>query len=222
MKLMHVDFAEPIKIQLDKITEWIIESPELFSKYLYELTMQLEGAEGEFVLSTNEKELAISKTVTIIFDPITININDKKILSKIYNELQKIAINEEMYIHTKEITNVLQQYFLELEHNYDFTLNIENEMDLQGLFKLLGIHIESETLSYFERFLQFIKVQNIVLSKKLIILVNCRCFFTENQLEELFLFAKHNEIPILLIEATQRDFTNKTIKYIIDSDKCFI
>ena len=222
MKLMHADFAEPINIHSDVITEWIIESPELFSKYLYELTLQSEGTEGGFVLSTNEKELIISKTLSIIIDPITININDKKILSKIYNELQKTAINGEFYIRTKEITYLLQQYFLELEHNNDFMLSIENEIDLQGLFKLLGVHIEYESLSYFERFLQYIKIQNLVLSKKLVMLVNIRSYLTECQLQELFLFVRHNEIPLLLLEGMQRDFTNNTIKYIIDKDKCFI
>lgn len=37
MKLVHVDLEKPIAIHRNGPTEWIIESPELFLKYVEQL-----------------------------------------------------------------------------------------------------------------------------------------------------------------------------------------
>lgn len=222
MIIAHPDLNYKIEINCHHISEWIIESPELFSSYLSELEAQTNGAEGNFVLSENEKTLNLSKCATIIFNPIGLSANDKKVISKVYGELQEIAIGEKCYIKTKEIISLLQQYLLELEYNFDLNLSINDDIDLQGLFKLFGIKVAEESPSLFEQLLQYIKIQNIVLGKKLVILVNARSFFIEEQLSELFLYTRYNEIGLLLIESFQRDFTNATKKYIIDKDKCEI
>lgn len=222
MILAHPSINFQLCINNLDITEWIIESPELFTKYLYELCTQIGGAEGGFVLSEADKEMDIAKVVEVITNPLTIDINDKKILSKIYSELQRLANDETMYLKTREIIANLQEYFYELEHNYETTLLIEDDIELPALFKVLGVKVENESLSYFEKLIQYIKLQKNILNKKLIVLVNIRSFLSNEQLEQLFLFARHNEIKLLLYESIQRDFTESTKKYIIDIDQCEI
>lgn len=46
MKLVHVDLEKPIAIHRNCPTEWIIESPELFLKYVEQLTKSGRG--GKF------------------------------------------------------------------------------------------------------------------------------------------------------------------------------
>ena len=222
MIIAHPDLNQKIEINRKCISEWIIESPELFSSYLTEIEAQSNGAEGKFILSENEKILNWSKCATVIFNPIALSTNDKKVISKIYGELQEIAISENCYIKTKEIISMLQQYLLELEYHFDLNLSINDDVDLQGLFKLFGIKVAEDSPSLFEQLLQYIKIQNLLLGKKLVIIVNVRSFFTEEQLSELFAFTIYNEIGLLLIESFQKDFTNSTKKYIIDKDKCEI
>lgn len=222
MIIAHPDLNYKIELNNKMITEWIIESPALFSQYLSELYTQMSGGEGNFILSNEQKELILSKNMAIIFNPFEICLNEKKIVTKIYTELQEIAMDENCFLKTKETLSVLQQYLLDLEFHYDLSLHISEDIDLQGLFKLFGIKIVDEDLTLFEQVLQYIKLQSTVLGKKLIILVNSRSFFTEQQLEELSKFVEYNEFQLLLIESIQRDFTNLTKKYIIDKDECEI
>ena len=72
MILAHPDFDQQIHINESEISEWIIEAPELFSKYLETLLNQTKGFDGQFVLSNKNKELDISKNIEIILNPITI------------------------------------------------------------------------------------------------------------------------------------------------------
>ena len=78
MKLVHINLNEGILVDAINCTEWVIESPEYFSEYVMELAGQVEGKEGRFVLSDNEKEVDISKNVELIFNIFALDINEKK------------------------------------------------------------------------------------------------------------------------------------------------
>lgn len=222
MTLAHSELHENIYFKRNNIAEWIVESPELFGMYIGELYEQYIGKDGRFALSHDEKLLDVSRSMEIIFHPFSLDINEKKLLSKIYIQLQTLANDEIMYLKTREIIQELQQYFFELEQNYEITLTIEDDIDLQILFKLLGVKTESTTKDYFEKLMLYIRLQNIFLSKKLFVLVNARCYLSDEQIIELSLFAQHNEVYILFYEGYQRDFTNFENRYIIDKDKCEI
>lgn len=101
MKLVHPNLEG--QLLLNSPCEWIIESPELFSRYVKELFEQSNGEEGNFVLSEGEKEISISKFAEIIINPFSINKNDKRILGKLYTRLNDLAVAEENYLLTQEI-----------------------------------------------------------------------------------------------------------------------
>lgn len=78
---------------------------------MQELYRQTEGAEGRFVLSAGDKELDIAKTVTMILNPFAIDLQDRKIVSKLYHQLEALAYGEALYLATRELQLQLQQYF---------------------------------------------------------------------------------------------------------------
>ena len=65
MKLVHVNMERKM-LDDNVVTEWVIEAPEEFTRYVQELYMQCEGAAGDFVLSDGEKELGIAKNVEFL------------------------------------------------------------------------------------------------------------------------------------------------------------
>ena len=73
---------------------------ELFSKYVGELYKQANKDEGEFVLSENNKEIDIAKYSEIVINPLSVEINNRKILNKLYEELHKLSSNEVLYMKT--------------------------------------------------------------------------------------------------------------------------
>ena len=68
MKLVHSDCSMQIIKDNDTVCEWVIESPEYFSKYIQELIRQKEGKEGNFVLSDEKGEVELSHYSEIIFN----------------------------------------------------------------------------------------------------------------------------------------------------------
>lgn len=222
MKLVSCELSKPILSDENLVTEWVIESPNLFSRYVQELLQQCEGEDGQFVLSHKEKIIEISKHMEIILDPFRVEINSKKILTKLYTGLDKLAKSEEMYLQTRQIIQSLIEYLLDLEQKSDYFLGFEQEIDLTLLFKAVGIKHEIIEENYFENLIRYIRTVSSVLGIKIIAFVNLRSYLDDVQLECLLKEANYQEIKILLIENQQRTCLKGTFCYIIDSDKCEI
>ena len=139
MKLAHVDIGRTIELDCGKTTEWIIESPALFQKYVQLLNLQVNGEDAGFVLSDDDLILDISKCMEIVVNPFALDFEDRRIQKKLYSQLQKIAYGEEMFVDTQKLNADLQSYILRLESICGYDIEIDTAMDVQQVFKALGV-----------------------------------------------------------------------------------
>lgn len=222
MKLACVELEQQITFNSGQCAVWIIESPCLFAEYVQELYVQSTGGEGRFVLSDNDKEISIEKYAEIIVNPFAVNINDRRILGKLYTELHKKAYTENMYMHTQKIISELNQYFAELERQESYFLITDDEIDITAIFKAIGIKVESCADNFMQNINQYIQLMAEILSKKAVIFVNLSSYTESEQMEEIIRTAAYNEIALLFIESSQKDFPQGAVQYIIDNDRCEI
>lgn len=223
MKIIHPDVASPIIDGTHNCYEWIIESPKLFSKYIQELSNQIDGQEGNFILLDNEKELDISKYAEIIIDPLSIDLNNRKIINKLYTELSQMAYEEENYLHTQEILSAIQEYFICLEQNSEYLLCTDSETDISAIFKFLNVRFENVADNLCEKINQYVKIVAELLRKKIIVFVNLCSYLSDVQLCELIKNIAYYEITVLLIESHQSYPSIPDKKcVIIDKDGCEI
>lgn len=229
------DLMEPFRILVDRqvltmkllsdkyvFTEWIIESPKLYAYYLQELFLQQNGEEGRFVLSDKEKELNIAKNMEIIVNPFQIEINGRKILNKLYAELDQLSKSELMYVKTLELTGKIQEYLLELEQNTEYVLEFDMDLDMPALFKSVGIRYEVQETDFFEQIIRYIKIAVNVLATKVFVFINLRSYLTDLQMQELIKEISYQDVKGLFIENHERSCMEGGMRYIIDRDGCEI
>lgn len=77
----------------------------------------------------------------IVFDIFSIDINSKKIVNKLYEEMQQVAYSEKLYVKTQEIAQSIQKYILELEQETDYILTFTEDVDWMAIFKALLKHM---------------------------------------------------------------------------------
>ncbi len=222
MKLVHPALEMKLQLPAGICCQWVIESPSLMAQYLQELLLQASGEDGNFVLSYKDKELSIAKYAEIIINPFAVDINNKKVLQKLYSELSALAAGETLYMETQTIQAELQTYFYQLEHESAYMLECDANVDLAALFKTLNVKFVDDTHELPERLHQYIRVMAQLAGIRLFVFVNLRSYLTNTQLQELVEFAAYQEIAILLIESQQREFANDMPQYIIDVDLCEI
>ena len=221
MKLVHVNMERKM-LDDNVVTEWVIEAPEEFTRYVQELYMQCEGAAGDFVLSDGEKELGIRKNVQFLDSVLDLDANERKILGKLYADLEQLAYSEKFVVRTQEMIQYLRTYIFELEQETDFMLDVDDGVDMSAIFKGNGVKLETVETGILEKIVHYIKVVRLLLKKQVFVFVNVRSYLTVRQVEQLIKEAAYQEVQILLIENVMRDCVNSERRCIIDSDKCEI
>ena len=226
MKIVHKDFEYNIKINEDRINLIVIENKKAFLKYTEEIYNQCNISDemGDFVLSDDKgKELKISKCIDIIIDFYSIDINNKKILTKLYNQLSSIANENEMYIETGKINSRIIRYIDLIINESDYPLEYNIDFNISDLFKITGIKFDISYENTLEKICDYMDVSSRFLGKKIFVFVNIRTFFEKEEIIELYNFAKYNKIFIIMIE---NEISYKIDEYenvfILDKDLCEI
>lgn len=222
MKLVHVGIDMQIMYDKDSINELIIESPDCFMKYIRELIRQTSGIDGEFVLSEKDMILNISKSVEVIVNPFTVDVNDKKILGKIYDELKHIAYGEKYYVKSQEMYQKIMSYIIDVIDDSDYILDLDSEIDMSMLLKAVGVKIGMDPDDFVGNIFKYMQLVIELLKRKLVVIVNLRSYIDDIQYNEFIGMCRYKKINVLLIENSKKNSVAGVKQYIIDKDRCEI
>ncbi len=223
MKLVHPNLGSQIVFAENKVNVLTIENRKLFVDFVQELILQIDGEEGNFILSEKEKELSLEKSCNLIIDPFNIDINNKKVLHKIYLQLKEISMDEYNYLSTTKIKSDVLQYLEKITYNCDVPLGFDDDFDIAGLFKILDVKIEDENTSLLEKITNYISILSDVLGIRCFIFINLKQFLSYDELSEFYKFLSYNKLFAFLIESSFTTQTHECEKhYIIDPDLCEI
>lgn len=108
MRLIYARQGVEIALEENRVSTLLIENPVSLCEMLQSLLRQMEGDEGEWILSDSDIVLPLAKSCVFIDNPLMVDCNEKRIITKLYKELVD---------HAKSTINVegIKSYFLEAE-----------------------------------------------------------------------------------------------------------
>ena len=195
-----------------------------YRENILELIRQHKGYEGSFILSNNNKEVSFDKNSYFISDLFNIDINNKKIISKVYGELLKNVVED--IVEYNKITSHIREYFEILVFNNNLDLEYNDEIEANSLLKLGDFKIQFEESNYLEKLIKFLKVLVELCNIKVIFIVGLHRVFSVKEIEKIYKEVCLNKINIINIESEQQkikksDYYNELV-YIFDQDNCEI
>lgn len=224
MKIINKNWQRKIEIEDNIIYTVVFENKKYYRGNIFELINQHKGNEGSYILSSDNKEISFDKNSYIITDIFNIDINSKKVLTKIYNSLLKEIIEDIPSFN--ELSTNIRLYFEKLIFNSSLEIEQGEEIDMSSLLKIgdFKIHVENDDI--LEKFIKFLKVLTELCSYKIIFVVGLHSVFTKDEIIEIYKEVCLNKINIINIEYQQfKNLSNehyKEIVYIFDSDNCEI
>ena len=224
MKIINKNWQRKIEIEENTIYTLVFENKKYYRENIKELISQHKGNEGNYIYSNDNKEILFEKSSYIITDIFNIEINSKKILTKIYNSLLKQIIDDT--VEYNELTTLIRAYFEKLIFNSPFEVEQGEEIDINSFLKLgdFRIHIEEDDI--LEKFIKFLKVLVQLFGINIIFIVGLHNVFTDEEVREIYKEVCVNKISIINIEYQQfNNLSNenyKEIVYIFDKDNCEI
>lgn len=223
MKLVHPDFFFQIIFKESKVINIIIESPRIFENMLSELYNQFLGNEGLWVLSENSTPIQIKRYCEIILNPFDLDINNKRILGKLYNDIKDNTIRSDLYIKWNELYPNIKNVVDDLIKDFDYNLEYDDEIEIKELLKLLNLRFTEDSTNSLERIIDYMNLHNSILGTKVFILVNIKSFYSKENLRYLYEQAFYKKYYLLLIESKEGEcLDDREICYIIDKDGCVI
>lgn len=221
MKLICNRYGLEIDFHENEIQVLQIESSSLFLEITEMLWRQCQTGEGEFVFSEAFKEKRLDKEAEVIVNPFQLDFNNRKILTRLYQELKESALGARLE-ETLKLENHLEQYIIGLCDDVDYPLTYKSEMDIIALLKMFDVKLDETDTDVTERLVQYVKLMHAVLKIQLFVFINFKDFFSEKVLEELYKTLLYEKISLLLIERHASHPINKERLTIIDKDACLI
>lgn len=221
MRLVHTELGIDICFLDNTVNVIVIENPKIMTNLLCELHDQIEGGKGGFVLSQGDKLLSLAKNIVYLLEPVTVSLNDRKIMNKIYQEINE-AIEENFIVEKAEVNARLVQYIERILERIQYPLIIEPELDSVGMVKLFGVKIEESYSTLVERLIEYIKLLSQLCGYPVFVFVNIKMYLTKEEIRYLYESVFYSKVKLILIENIDRGFEKDEIGYIIDKDGCLI
>ena len=198
---------------LSDATVLTVEDITVFSslvRYFYRYTedAQVNIFDDKFK-SLKESELMV------VTDILGFDVNSAAMLKLIHADIEK-QLNEKPEV--KSMVEKLANTITELV-SYEC---LENELDLEydeitilELIKALGIQIETQSDTVFEKCFEILQVYNYLSKKRLLIFINVGAYLTKNEMEKLIEYIQLSNQVVLFLEPRR---LYDLPQYVLDDD----
>lgn len=220
MKLVHLDLESQFEFD-DKINLLCVENALQFRKFLEDFHCQIDGFNGKFVLSENEKNIDFSKSVAVITDYFSLDFSEKKLQNKLYAVLQTIC-EEQFKVDFAKFNEEFYRLFNKLNNESPFELDCDTDPSISALLKCFGVSFSCENSSFIEKLCKYAEILFNLLSLKLIVFVNLKSYLSKDEIELVYKFFTYNNINIFLLESTFQQKNEWEFCVIVDNDLCEI
>lgn len=222
IEIVVFPFENSIKYDEEFINVLEIENQKLFisiAKSFYDISIG-EESEEKINIFKDDNIISFSKVATIIINPFAIELDDKKIVAKLQSR-----ISEKLYQDiekVEEFSKICQSLIFTIinigqELDFEYTFNISpNATDIM---KMIGLKVAfKKDATQIEKMLEYINIISTFEIYELIVLVNIKNYFIEEELLEIYKYAKYRKIELLLIESKKANLLDYERKIIIDME----
>ena len=169
------------------------------------------------VFDNKYNEINIKNKFDLYFDFFNLDINNKKIHSKIYEHIIN-NLSEEDNVKIINHYNKIMKIFNKELSNLNLDLNINEEILSDNIIKNIKIKVEQKD-SLLDNILQLIDINTLFKLNEFSVFINLKQYLSKIELIELYKYAVYNGVNILLIDSYSYGptlFNEK--KLIIDND----
>lgn len=219
MNLAHPQLNQVMTLDGDRVATLVIEQPQFFRAFLQDIDAQLAGGRGRTVLSHNNHILPFDRHAELIDGFLRFQLGRKPLLSRLTNRLETIAMEEDHYLRTAQLTCELEKYIMELSMDLPCSVFC-SKMSFGGILRAVGVDIVDDHESDLERLLDYMELTRELEHERLFILVNLRSYYSDAEVEAFFASVLSHEFRILPVDSVSRTRLGNEQRITIDDDLC--
>lgn len=221
MRLINQNYDLDLSLSIDNANVLCIENSNVFSEVVSDLWRQGQNVEGAWILSDNDLELNISKNLFCIVNPISLDLNDRKLIKVLHQDMSTY-VSEYMATEFGDINSRLVTFLDEVVCNQPYAIGFDVNIDPVDVFKIYNVCFVDDADNILERIVYYIKLWHRVAGIRVFVFVNLKAYLSGDEMEQLYEMTKYEQIFLVLIESHYcGKLANENAK-IIDKDLCII
>lgn len=216
MKMLLNNYENNIMFDGTCVNTIEILNKKAFYKFLEDITYQ--DTNDNILFIENDDIINLRNKITIMYDYVNFNFDDKKITSLISDTVNQ-NLTEKNIDDINKIYNKLKTIYNNVIKNMDIDFNIEinEDFDTKDISKLMKLCIMKKN-RLIDNLLLIIDIESSFKLDKLVVFVNLKDYLEENDLVELYKYAIYKEVNILLIDNNKHKTSKYEKKLFIDED----
>lgn len=222
MKIAYEGFNVLLTLEEGEAYKICIEDVFSYRSLIEKLLDDINDGAENILLTDKDKLLKTGKVCELIINPFCVEINQKKILLKLYSELQSVTVNEIMFKKTLELKRYINDYLLDLELNSDYSLQHNMDFEIKDLFSAVKLKIDDDSIGIVEQIAQYIRNAHVFLGIRLFWFVGLNTFLKKEEVRALLKEARYNKINIIMLENQTTANIEDEKLFIMDKDQCII
>ena len=221
MRLVNTEYNLDLQFVEKNIVTLVIESPDIYLDFLTRLCKQADGGDEFCVLSENDKELKFDKTACILTDLLHIDINDRKLLGKLYQDIEGEVLNADAE-QFRTLKTEMERMVLSVCEKSEYSLTYTPEPAISGLFKMYDLRFDTDEDDFCSKIVDAVRIYHRILGMTLFVMVNLRMYLSNEKAENLLKTLTYENINILCIERFEPNKLDIEKHFILDEDLCLI
>ena len=198
-----------------------IENPLDFRRVIGAVWEKDQGRDGDIILSEKETILGFKDHILCIFNLIDLNANNRRILTRLYKELNENAqdvLAEEFSL----LQGTMLSYIEKLTETVPYDLSYNYELDISDLLKIYDVKLNQLPESYNDQLIDYLRAFSRICNIKTVICVNIKNYMTEKEIIGLQEFIRYEKIRLINIENLYSYKVYDEKAWIIDKDRSII
>lgn len=163
----------------------------------------------------------LDKCTEIVVNPFSFEINNRKNLNKLYQEMHMIS-QEEYFLSKSMLNTETVRYLNDISQKLPYAIQFVTDLNEVELFKIYDVKLEDKFSSLLEKLTEYLKILALLRNIRLVILVNLRDYLSSTQVKELYKTVFYYKINVLLVESSQKERLNCEDYHILDEQDCLI
>lgn len=209
-----------IELSDSSISVLAVENKQLYRQIV--LSFEEDNADENFVFSENFEPFEFSKKGLFISNAIDIELNSKKLITKITTYLETIS-NNELETELSQIRSELISFADKLCFLTDFDCTYNSDILTPDIIKLLQFKVGVPENTEAENFILFILLCSKYLKTKLFVVPNLHIYFDTEELKSIYETLIANHVILFVLECfTPKDRIDFECVHIVDKDLCLI
>lgn len=221
MKLIHSGYQLELSLRENQVTVLTVENKDAYRTLVSDLWNQVEGGEGEIILSDGEKIKKISKEMELVVNPFGLDCNNRKVISKLHQELKEVS-DELLIQEAAEVNKNIVEYLDKIVQYVPYAIDFEVDLDMNALLKMYDVRISCLGENLLEKIIEYMRTMSRICNVRIFVFVGLKQYLTIDELEQLYEFVIYEKIHLICIESMFTKCLNSERCWILDEDLCII